>query len=158
MILADRALYAMNAALAAVLAAFLLMSCTNQTAAGDSLITVLTKVANTAQADLTQATSIANAATPPDTDGVMCYTALMAVNSDILKVLNAGQGGGIIATAEVASLFQPGSIQYVTEQQKVGQCAPKAQDVLGPAGLLAAGGVAGAIAIGKVAPFLAAAP
>lgn len=130
----------------------------------DPLITDISRINNTASADLTVAQSVAQAATPPDTDGFNCAGAAIAASAQINKVLAAAAAGGANAgaftTAEIASLFQPGSAQYnAVNQLLVSGCAAKAQDVLGAAGVLAAGGVAGAIATSNIIlPLAAAAP
>lgn len=127
----------------------------------DPIITDLSKINATAQADLVVMENVAKAATPPDTDGYNCAAAAIVVSGQVSAVVAAANvpTAGVVTTAELASLFQPGSAQYnQVEQTLVSGCAAKAQDVLGPAGLLAAGGVAGAIAAGKVLPILAAAP
>lgn len=127
----------------------------------DALLTDLAKIGNTAQTDLAKADAVALAATPPDQDGHVCLTTVGGVLGDIQKVNAAagGAGAGVFTVGEMASLFQPGSIQYNTEKQKlVSGCAAKAQDVLGAAGVLAAGGVVGAIAAGQMLPVLAAVP
>ena len=127
----------------------------------DPLITDLAKIQATADADLVIADNVALAATPPDNDGDMCIKAVRTVGSQVKNVLAAANqpNAGPIATAEIASLFQPGSAQFNAAQQAITSgCAAKAQDVLGPAGLLAAGGVTAAMAAGKILPILAAAP
>lgn len=127
----------------------------------DPLITDLAKINATALADLQTAQAVAQAATPPDTDGYNCYAAVITLGGQIKSVLAAANApqAGVITTAEIATLFQPGSQQYnQAKQELTSGCAAKAQDVLGPTGLLAAGGVTTAIAAGKVLPILAAAP
>lgn len=127
----------------------------------DPLLTDLAKIGNTVQADLQNVVVVANAATPPDVDGANCATAALTVQGQIAKVLTAANtpAAGVLTTAEVASLFQPGSAQYNQAKQVLTSgCAAKAQDVLGPVGVLAAGGALGAIASGQVLPILAAAP
>jgi hypothetical protein len=126
----------------------------------DPLITTLSKINATAVADLTTAGNVALAATPPDKDGASCIAGTITVAGQINAVLAAAKGAnaGVLTTAELASLFQPGSAQYNAAQQVlVSSCAAKAQDVLGAAGVLAAGGVVGALASGQVLPVLAAA-
>lgn len=126
----------------------------------DPLLTDLSKIGNTTGADLKNVVAVANAATPPDADGANCATAALTVQQQIAKVLTAANtpAAGVLTTAEVASLFQPGSAQYNQARQTLTSgCAAKAQDVLGAAGLLAAGGVLGAISAGQVLPVLAAA-
>ena len=127
----------------------------------DALITDLAKIGATAGADLQAAEKVAQAATPPDTDGFNCAAAALTVQGQIAVVLTAANqpAAGALTTAEVASLFQPGSAQYSAAKQVLTSgCAAKAQDVLGAAGVLAAGGALGAIAGGQVLPLLAAAP
>jgi hypothetical protein len=127
----------------------------------DALITDLAKIGATAGADLQTAEKVAQAATPPDTDGLNCAAAALTVQGQIAVVLTAANqpAAGALTTAEVASLFQPGSAQYnAAKQVLTSGCAAKAQDVLGAAGVLAAGGALGAIAGGQVLPLLAAAP
>jgi hypothetical protein len=127
----------------------------------DPLITVLSRVANTAGADLVVAENVANAATPKDTDGYNCDAALLTVQGQITAVVTAAHvpTAGAFATAELASLFQPGSQQYNQAKQViVSGCAAKAQDVMGPTALLGSG-VLGALAVGQqVAPLVAAIP
>jgi hypothetical protein len=128
----------------------------------DPLITDLAKINATAINDLQVAQKVAQAATPPDTDGFNCYAAAITVANQINSVIVAAQGpaAGVLTTAELATLFQPGSAQYNNvKQQLVSGCAAKAQDVLGAQGVLAAGGVIGAIATTNlVLPALIAAP
>lgn len=127
----------------------------------DALITDLGKIAATATADLQTVESVAKAATPPDTDGYNCAAAAIMVGGEIQAVMTAAgtPQAGVLTTAEIASLFQPGSAQYnAAKQTLTSGCAAKATDVLGAAGVLAAGGVVGAIAGGQVLPILAAAP
>lgn len=142
-------------------AALLLAACATFNAkVVDPLITTLSKIGNTAVADLTTAGNVAMAAIPPDTDGANCIAGTIKVASQINAVLIAAKStsAGALTTAELASLFQPGSAQYNAAQQiLVSACAAKAQDVLGAGGVLAVGGVVGALAGGQVLPVLAAA-
>ena len=128
----------------------------------DPLITDIAKLNNTAAADLVVAENVAKAATPPDIDGYNCASAAVQASVEINTVLTAagGANAGPLATAELASLFQPGSAQYnAIKQILITGCAAKAQDVLGPAGVLAAGGVIGALATTNgILPLAAAAP
>ena len=127
----------------------------------DALLTDLAKIGNTAVADLQNVENVAKAATPPDTDGYNCAAAAIMVGGQINAVMTAANQptAGVLTTAEIASLFQPGSAQYNQAKQVLTSgCAAKAQDVLGAAGVLAAGGALGAIAGGQVLPLLAAAP
>lgn len=127
----------------------------------DPLLTDLNKIGNTAAGDLKNVQAVAQAATPPDSDGYNCAAAALTVQGQIAAVLTAANTpqAGVLTTAEVASLFQPGSAQYnQAKQVLVSGCAAKAQDVLGPTGLLAAGGVAGALATQNILPLAAAVP
>ena len=128
----------------------------------DPLITDLSKINNTLNADLVGVQKTALAATPPDTDGANCAAAAITVSGQIATVNTAasGTGAGVLTTAELASLFQPGSAQYnAVKQTLTSGCAAKAQDVLGAAGVLAAGGVVGALATtNTILPLAAAAP
>lgn len=141
----------------------LLASCAAiNTTVVDPLLTDLSKINNTAIADLQQAIKVADAATPPDVDGASCAQSAITVGGQINAVFaaanNGGSATGPLTLAELASLFQPGSIQYDQAKQTLTSgCAAKAQDVLGAAGVLAAGGVVGAIAAGSILPTLAAA-
>ena len=78
----------------------------------------------------------------------------------VLAATPTGSTVGVFTTAEIASLYQPGSAQFNAAQQVlVSGCAAKAQNVLGPAGLLAAGGVIGALATANgILPLAAAVP
>lgn len=128
----------------------------------DPLITALSRINATGIADLKVAQAVALAATPPDQDGFNCAGAAVTVGGQINAVFAAakGTGAGVLTTAELASLFQPGSAQFeAAKQVLVSGCAAKAQDVLGPAGLLAAGGVVGALATANgILPLAAAVP
>lgn len=140
-----------------------LAACTSlNTKVVDPLITALGKINATATADLVQVEVVAKAATPPDTDGFNCAAAAITVGGEINAVFAAANNGqaatGPLTLAELASLFQPGSAQYdQVSQTLTSGCSAKAIDVLGAAGVLAAGGTVTAIAAGKVLPVLAAA-
>lgn len=127
----------------------------------DPLLTVLSRISNTAGADLVTVEAVAKAATPPDTDGFNCAAAAMTVQGEVSSVVTAAHvptaGAGTVA--ELASLFQPGSQQYnAAKQTLVSGCAGKAQDVMGPAALLGTG-VIGAMAVGQqLLPLAAALP
>jgi PBP1b-binding outer membrane lipoprotein LpoB len=85
---------------------------------GQQTLANLTTIANTAQADLTTAIAVANAATPPDTAGANCAKAAMQVATDIKKVMAATPAGstvGVFTAAEIASLYAPGSAQFNNE-------------------------------------------
>lgn len=149
--------------LAPVIVAVSLVACASvNTKVIDPLITAISRLNNTAAADLVVAQNVAKAATPPDTDGLNCAVAGAQASAQINAVLAAAgtANAGAITTAELASLFQPGSQQYnAVKQLLVTGCAAKAQDVLGPAGVLAAGGVVGALATANgILPLAAAAP
>ena len=103
----------------------LLGGCVGQ--AVDRITPVLTQIANTAIADLQQQKAVALAATPPDTDGAACAGALpnpavagdlgtgaLAVAAAIQRVaaVTTGQQVGVFTTAEIATLYQPGSAQF----------------------------------------------
>lgn len=125
----------------------------------DAVITVISRVNNTAIADLQQAQAVAKAATPVDADGVACSAAAIVVNGQINAVLAAAKGPntGVFTLAELASLFQPGSAQYnQVKQTLTSGCAAKVQDVLGAAALLQ-GGVIGVLATSSAILPLAAA-
>lgn len=149
--------------LAAALTLLALGACTSfNTKVVDPLITDLSRINATGIADLKTAQLVARAATPPDVDGDNCAGAAVTVGGQINAVLAVAKGpnAGVLTTAELASLFQPGSAQYeAAKQVLVSGCAAKAQDVLGPAGLLAAGGVLGALATSNaILPLAAAVP
>lgn len=126
------------------------------------LTTVLSRISNTAAADLQVAESVANAATPPDTDGANCYAAALVVQGNVAKAVAAANvpAAGAFTVAELASLFQPGSQQFNAAQNTLASgCIGKANDVLGPAGVIAGGGVIGILAAtNSVLPLAAAVP
>jgi hypothetical protein len=98
-------------ALAAMMA-LPLAGCAGTTPGGtNSTVTNLTAIANEVQSDLTTAIAVANAATPPDTAGAACAAAMIQVSANIQKVAAVGQGG-VFTTAEIASLYAPGSAQF----------------------------------------------
>lgn len=143
----------------------------------DPLITTISRLNNTAVSDLGVVIAVAKAATPPDTDGVTCAQGAITVAGQINQVLAAAKGQpgspaaaatsttaavpavpatapGFFTTAELASIFAPGSPQYQSVKQELTTaCAAKALDVLGQQGLLAAGGVIGALAAGQILPL-----
>lgn len=126
----------------------------------DSVITVISRVNNTAIADLQQAQAVAKAAMPADTDGVNCSASAIVVAGQINAVLAAAKGPdtGAFTLAELASLFQPGSAQYnQVKQTLTSGCAAKVQDVLGAAQTVLAGGVIGVLATTNAVLPLAAA-
>lgn len=144
--------------------ALALAACANSSGKGpaNALITVLSRISNTGIADLAVVESVAKAATPPDTDGYNCAVAATTVAQQI-AALNAAanvSGAGALTLAEMASLFQPGSAQFNAAQNTLASgCVAKANDVLGPAGVVAAGGVIGVLAAtNSVLPLAAAAP
>lgn len=160
---ADAAKKSAPALLVLVLAGGVLAGCAAFNAkVVDPLITAISKINNTAIADLQTAEAVAKAATPPDADGFNCANAAILVSGQIQTVLKAAgtTNAGVLTTAELASLFQPGSAQYNAVQQELTTgCAAKAQDVLGAAGVLAAGGVIGALATASgILPLAAATP
>jgi len=91
---------------------------------------VLTQLGNTLTADLQQQAATAMAATPPDVDGARCAgtlpdptkpigpdnlgTGALAVSAAIQRVnaVNANLPIGALTTAEIGTLYQPGSAQF----------------------------------------------
>ena len=125
----------------------------------DPLLTDLQKINATAAADLNNAEAVAKAATPPDTDGANCAAAVLTVQGQIAQVMAANDlsNAGMLTAAEVASLFQPGSAQYNQAENTVATgCIAKANDVLGAAKVVAAGGVAAVLP--QIIQLAAAAP
>lgn len=126
------------------------------------LITVLSRISNTAAADLQVAQTVALAATPPDQDGASCAAAALTVQAQVAKVVTAANvpSAGAFTVAELASLFQSGSAQFNQANNTLASgCIGKANDVIGPAGVVAAGGVAGVLAAtNTILPLAAAAP
>lgn len=123
----------------------------------DPALKTLAQIGNTAVADATQAKAVALAATPPDTDGANCWTGVITAIGEIQQV-NAAAGGsnaGVFTATEMASLYQPGSAQFDQVTNLVASaCVAKANDVLGAANVLAAGGVMAVLP--KVIPLAAA--
>lgn len=113
--------------------AWWLTGCSLTTGQSNEINTVLNQVANTATADLQQQQKVALAATPPDTDGANCAVGALTVAAAIQKVLAATPQGtqiGAFTTAEIASLYQPGSAQFnwaVTTLETA--CIAKVHDV-----------------------------
>ena len=92
-----------------------LTACALSSAQSQQTIANLTTILNTAQSDLASTIAVANAMTPPDTDGAQCAQAAQAVNASMQKVMGALPAGsvvGVFTTAEVASAFAPGSAQF----------------------------------------------
>lgn len=92
-----------------------LAGCAGGGAGGQATIANLTTIANTATADLNTAIAVANAATPPDTDGANCAQAALTVANNIKAVLAATPATatvGVFTAAEIASLYAPGSAQF----------------------------------------------
>ena len=150
----------MRKILLASVAALPLFACSqiNSTVVNPALKT-LAQIANTAQADLTNVEAIAKAATPPDTDGYNCAAAVLVVNGQIMQVnaANNTANAGVFTVAEMASLFQPGSAQYNQAVNTIGTgCIAKANDIMGAANVLAAGGIMAVLP--QVIPLAAAAP
>lgn len=137
-------------------------SSTSTTTKANPLITALSRIMNTASADLQNTQNVALAATPPDQDGANCAAAILVVQGQVAKVVTAANvsGSGAFTIAELASLFQPGSAQFSQANNTLAAgCIAKANDVLGPAGVVAAGGVAGALAAANnIIPLGAAVP
>lgn len=89
--------------------------------------TVLAQLGNTVITDLQQQRKVALAATPPDNDGAQCAgvlpdptkpgdlgTGALAVAAAVQRVaaVTAGVQVGAMTTAEIATLYQPGSAQF----------------------------------------------
>jgi len=99
----------------------------------DQVLMVMNQIANTATGDLNSAIAVANAATPPDVDGATCAQGALTVNAAMQKVLAATPTGatvGAFTSAEIASLYQPGSAQfnYVVKTLETA-CIAKVHDV-----------------------------
>lgn len=108
----------------------------------DGLLKALTDLANTATGDLQSAVAVANAATPPDADGAACAQGGLTVVASMQKELQALPNGatvGLFTTAEVASLYAPGSAQanYVVKTIETA-CIAKLHD-LNQAGIIPGG-------------------
>lgn len=129
---------------------------------GNQFATVLSRIMNTSAADLITAENVANAATPPDKDGASCAAAIIVVQSEVNNVVQAQAAGtqGAFTTAEMLSLFQPGSAQFNQAYNTVAAgCIAKANNVMGAANVLLAGGIAGVLAAtNTVIPLGAAIP
>jgi UDP-3-O-[3-hydroxymyristoyl] glucosamine N-acyltransferase len=149
-------------AFALTLAACASSTTTTATGPANQLIVALSRISNTGVADLTVSENVANAATPPDTAGATCAAAAITVAQQVQKVMTAANvsNAGVFTTAELASLFQPGSPQYNQAANTLAAgCIAKANTVLGPTGVIAAGGVVGALANSNaLLPLVAAAP
>ena len=124
-------------------------------AGSNPLINVLTRINAAGLADLTRVEAVAsvpNAGMPggiEDADGLHCAQAATVVLGQVQAVNAAanGAGAGVLTLAEMASLFQPGSPQANQAQNTLAAgCVAKANDVLGAAGVVLAGGVVGAVA------------
>lgn len=140
-----------------ILVALALSACAsaNNPVATNPLIDVLTKINNAGLADLQRVEAVAsvpNINLPggiEDQAGLACAQAATVVLGQIQAVNAAanGPGAGVMTVAEVASLFQPGSPQANQAQDTLATgCIAKANQVMGAAGVIAAGGVIGAIA------------
>lgn len=127
-----------------------LASCVPGISQGQSqqITQILTQLGNTLTADLQQQSATALAATPPDVDGARCAGTLpdpskpigpdnlgsgaLAVSAAIQRVnaVNANLPIGALTTAEIATLYQPGSAQFnwaVTTLETA--CIAKVHDV-----------------------------
>lgn len=123
-----------------------------QTGKPDQITSVLDQIANTATADLQTSIAVANAATPPDADGAACSQAVLTAAAAMQQVLAASTaaGGtvGAFTTAEIASLYQPGSAQYNYVVKTVGTgCLNKIVDVAGQAANAIISAVPAAVAL-----------
>jgi hypothetical protein len=95
-----------------------------------TLAEFLSALSNTAAADLTTAINIAQAATPPDTNGVTAYQTLQTVQAELVKEYEAingpGSAPGVFSVIEIATLIAPNSAQATAlEQQIVTGCSAK---------------------------------
>lgn len=145
----------MKSLLASTAIIALLSGCTqlNQQAV-DPLIQEITNINNAGLADLQSVEAVAsvpNANLPSgieDEDGLNCAKAGVTVLTQTQSVLTAANNpnAGVLTVAEIASLFQPGSVQYNQASNTLATgCVAKANDVLGAAGVVAAGGVVAAM-------------
>lgn len=129
---------------------------------GGKFAIALSRIMNTSGKDLQTAENVANAATPPDKDGATCAATVLVVQSQVSNVIQAQGAGtqGAFTTAEMLSLFQPGSVQFNQAYNTVASgCIAKANDVMGAANVLLAGGIAGVLATtNTVIPLGAAIP
>lgn len=145
-----------------IVAALALTACASSTSATNPLATALSRISNTAAVDLQTAQKVALAATPPDNEGAACAAAALTVQGYVAKVVQAANqpGAGAFTVAELASLFQPGSPQFNQANNTLATgCIAKANLVLGPSGVIAAGGVAGVLAAtNQILPLGAAIP
>ena len=138
------------------LAVLTISGCTVPPASQQSLIADMKTIGAAAAGDLNSAIAVANAASPPDVDGVTCATAVLKVNNDIQSVVNATPPGSVVGpatAAEIASLYQPGSTQWNQEVKTIETgCVAKLHDINQaaastagmPAAIIAALGIAGA--------------
>lgn len=151
---------AMKRILAILVLAPVLAGCASVQKANDSVITVISRLNNTAIADLQQAQLVAKAATPPDTDGVSCAQGAVTVLGQINAVLVAAKSpaSGAFTQAELLSLFAPNSPQYnQVKDTLTSACAAKVAKVVGAAQATLVGGVVGVLATTNVILPLAAA-
>ena len=125
-------------------AAMSLSGCVTQ-AQSDNITKVIVGLSNKSIKDLQGVIKVANAATPPDLDGADCAgslpdptkptdtgTGALAVAAAIQKVAQAttGQQVGAFTTAEILSLYQPGSAQFNWAVKTIETaCVAKAHDV-----------------------------
>jgi hypothetical protein len=163
----------MNLLIASVAAVIMLTGCVAQTTTGQTpamsqpattsianpLIVELTKIGNAGTGDLKSVEAVAsvpNTGLPggiEDQAGLQCAQAGVVVLTQIQAVNAAanGPGAGVLTLAEMASLFQPGSPQANQAQDTLATgCVAKANQVLGAAGVIAAGGVVGAMVTSPV--------
>lgn len=145
-----------------------LAACSSTSTSTNPLFTVLSKISAAGIADIAKVEAVASVPNPglaggiEDAHGLACAQAAGSVLTQINAVNAAanGPGAGVLTAGEMASLFQPGSPAFTQAQDTlVAGCNAKAVDVLGPAGVVAAGGVIGAIATTQsILPLIAAAP
>lgn len=153
----------MTRILLAATTALSLAGCATQ-AQSDATSKLIVGLANKSISDLQGVVTVANAATPPDTDGAQCAGKLpdpanpadlgtggLAVAAAVQKVALAttGQQVGAFTTAEILSLYQPGSAQFNWAVKTIETaCIAKVHDI----NQAAAGTTAGIM--GVVATFL----
>lgn len=143
---------------------------TSLTAKSDAVITVISKINNTAIVDLRQSQAVAMAATPPDTDGFNCSAGAITVFGQINAVIAAAKSSpatagtaatattpavaaklasapGAFTQAELATIFAPNSPQWNQVKDTItSACAAKVAKVIGAAQMTLAGGVVGVLA------------
>lgn len=121
------------ATVAAACALLGLGACTAPSSSSN-LATFLSQLANTVTADLTNAESIANAATPPDTIGATCYTGLLTEQAVVQKMMGEVSGStvGVFSANEIARVLGASGAQQTQIRQSLEvACAPLVADEAG---------------------------